>query len=628
MYLRLFISCCLVLGIQSAFDFFSFGKKGDAAAPVFPRINAADIKPLSDEALRGRGMTAGMKERYLPVDAPFVCDNGAKRLPHSSINDGFCDCADGADEPGTSACSGLLKDGAAAAAKTFQCVNKGYKLVQIPASRVDDAVCDCCDGSDEGSLVQCPDVCTVIAAKEIEHLTKLTAAYKAGSAIREQYIKKVEVETTSKAAPLAYLRQEIERQQAAVDALRDDKDAESARIDERAEQAKGAAAESAKAVLGLESMSQGDLVPLLVHLFDLLSLAEHEVNAMVDPSYSSGSSSVLDDDYKRYDHYDDHKDAATGDSEDIPEQDVLDSMDHIDGQPADDALPHASLEEEPSAVDTSACVLRAAAGLSGPDARFSALCALEEGKQLAEARQLLLKVVQDKAAYLEVQLLVGYRAARGGWDGVREEVSKDLEAAREAGQVCPAPLEQSRAGSCAIAEGLRSVYAQLAAALSEGERPAAAKFADAESRLRHLEGERDEAEEAAGHLEKLQGKLAFLALKGQCFEQKDGKFTYSMCTLGDITQRDGDSSHGTRLGSFASIEDGPAGAYVMRFTEGDHCHAFGARKADVAVTCGADNRLLSASEPSTCHYSFVLETPAACTDTFAEANGLAAQLGS
>ena len=33
----------------------------------------------------------------------FACDGGATRLPLSRFNDDYCDCADGADEPGAAA---------------------------------------------------------------------------------------------------------------------------------------------------------------------------------------------------------------------------------------------------------------------------------------------------------------------------------------------------------------------------------------------------------------------------------------------------------------------------------------------------------------------------------------------
>jgi len=71
----------------------------------------------------------------------FSCLDGSKLIPFSFVNDDYCDCADGSDEPGTSACS----------RGSFYCQNAGHISTFIPSSRVNDGICDCCDGSDETS---------------------------------------------------------------------------------------------------------------------------------------------------------------------------------------------------------------------------------------------------------------------------------------------------------------------------------------------------------------------------------------------------------------------------------------------------------------------------------------------
>jgi hypothetical protein len=38
-------------------------------------------------------------------EVAFVCDGGTKALSPAMVNDDYCDCQDGTDEAGTSACS-------------------------------------------------------------------------------------------------------------------------------------------------------------------------------------------------------------------------------------------------------------------------------------------------------------------------------------------------------------------------------------------------------------------------------------------------------------------------------------------------------------------------------------------
>ncbi|KAL9129111.1 MAG: hypothetical protein Q9217_002354 [Psora testacea] len=130
---------------------------------------------------RPRGVGPEFAKYYKSADTFTCISSPSIHLLSKQINDDFCDCPDGSDEPGTSACSYLSNlsphtPGDIPAADTnislalpgFYCKNKGHIPSYVPFMSVNDAVCDydlCCDGSDEWAKVggtKCEDRCKEI----------------------------------------------------------------------------------------------------------------------------------------------------------------------------------------------------------------------------------------------------------------------------------------------------------------------------------------------------------------------------------------------------------------------------------------------------------------------------------
>ena len=77
-----------------------------------------------------RGVSMAKASLYQPADT-FTCLDGSATIQFHYINDDYCDCEDGSDEPGTSACAG----------GSFYCPNRGHAAAEVPSAWVNDGVC-------------------------------------------------------------------------------------------------------------------------------------------------------------------------------------------------------------------------------------------------------------------------------------------------------------------------------------------------------------------------------------------------------------------------------------------------------------------------------------------------------
>ncbi|XP_048198222.1 glucosidase 2 subunit beta isoform X2 [Perognathus longimembris pacificus] len=170
------------------------------------------LLPLSwaVEVKRPRGVSL-TNHPFYDESKPFTCLDGSATIPFDQVNDDYCDCKDGSDEPGTAACPN----------GSFHCTNTGYKPLYIPSSRVNDGICDCCDGTDEyNSGTVCENTCKEKGRKERESLQQMAEVTREGFRLKKILIedwKKAREEKQNKLLELQAGKKSLEDQ---VDMLR------------------------------------------------------------------------------------------------------------------------------------------------------------------------------------------------------------------------------------------------------------------------------------------------------------------------------------------------------------------------------------------------------------------------
>ena len=162
-----------------------------------------------------RGIPFEKASFYVPTK-DFTCLDGSDSLPFSYVNDDYCDCNDGSDEPGTSACANAV----------FFCPNKGHQSKYLLSSRVNDNICDCCDGSDEWAStdVKCTNTCEEEGKKATEELRQKQEVHAQGYQKMLEYSEKGKQKKEEYEAELRRLESDIGVVQSEIEELRQAKE--------------------------------------------------------------------------------------------------------------------------------------------------------------------------------------------------------------------------------------------------------------------------------------------------------------------------------------------------------------------------------------------------------------------
>ena len=494
----------------------------------------------------------------------------------------------------------------------------------IPCSSSATGVCDCCDGSDEGNLVKCGNQCAATAANERLMMERLTSAYRIGSVIRTADVQRIEKKKSNLLSEIEPFKIAIEEKKKTVEDLREVSDIVESNYEEAHTRANEKMMVIAGDLLGIQNISDQQLAKLLSSLLTTIAMSEGDLKNIVRDAGIEPFESLHHDNKNRPD--------------DEREVDIEDYSEEVDG---DDIIPAAedtNMEELNSISATKKIPYHCTLLNYVDDIRLQVLCthapngdeissSIEEARAASiavdNAKRVLIQLIKSRDIYTEIQLLIGFNRMTGSYDGSLEFVKSHKELLDP--RSCPADWAGSKEVNdlCSLGDNLMKSFDTLRH-LPEKDKQPEINLTAGEDDLKEYENQLLTTETELKEINEYSEFLEYLALKDSCLKGHDGKFTYDVCILDKLTQTDGeDASTEVTLGVFNSIENNVnTGGVIMHFTEGTNCWAFGPRTADVFINCGPEQKMISSNEPTTCYYTFEVESPSGCTEKFAQMNGI------
>ncbi|KAJ7518369.1 hypothetical protein O6H91_21G065900 [Diphasiastrum complanatum] len=506
------------------------------------------------------------------------CRDKSKSFPRERLNDNFCDCRDGTDEPGTSACP----------ESKFYCSNIGHRPETLFSSRVNDGICDCCDGSDEyDGKIKCSNTCWEAGKKSREKLEKKLATFKEGLKLRTKDVDYARHKRKEQQEELSTLKKDEKNLKDVVKKLKVHLDAiEKAEKEEELKRAKAEQERQAKqnASIGNTNASVTETPTEVrpedfeVEISDVQNSEDSQVEEKEAGSHEEGLETVVQ---------------SEGESENLESlsKEELgklvasrwtgEKVEHEGrfGENSDNS--HHVMEETDEAVDDSSNNLH------------------ETGEEFEN---------NENADWVNED--------RENEDNEEEEEEEEEEDNYEKTYV---PSEHTDSLSPPSSPWWKRVLLAPQTLLK------LIGVTNLQFDKSEVERIRREFSEANSKLTSLQRKISDLELKlkqdfgkdgeffsfyDQCFEMKLNKYLYKICPYKQASQNE---NHATsRLGTWDGFKDDYK---VMVFSNGDKCWNGPDRSLKVRLRCGLKNEVLSVEEPSRCEYVAELTTPASCLES-------------
>ncbi|XP_058107685.1 glucosidase 2 subunit beta-like isoform X2 [Magnolia sinica] len=593
---------------------------------------------LSKDSLLG---VAPEDEKYYQSDV-IRCKDGSKKFKKDQLNDEFCDCPDGTDEPGTSACP----EG------KFYCRNAGHSPITLFSSRVNDGFCDCCDGSDEyDGKVKCLNTCWEAGQVARDRLKKKITTYQEGVIIRRKEVEQAKQALAKDEAELSKLKNEEKILKGLVQTLKERKEQvekaeEQERLEKEQEEKKQREAEK-------NSIEQEKKPTETPH--DETKDTVGELTETLDQAEETPRDDMQDNVGKLPETLDQHAAEDNGDAvdeaqmsdnaeseaspihaakEQAVEKDntlVKDETGHDAGTGSGASSNHAADKEEDKPENTE--------GLSREElgrlvaSRWTGENAGQKTNEFGDAKEeehegssQIPDDTQDedydrytsededdrKNAYDETEDNdVDDEDEEGEHEDPHPSYDTDVEDRSHRTDFSENLTPSSPSWLDKIQQTVRNILQAVNLFKTPVDKSEAAQI-------------RKEYEDSSQKLSKIQSRISSLTEKlkndyglekefysfyDRCFENKQNKYVYKVCPFKQASQVEGHST--TKLGRWEKFDDSYR---VMQFSNGDKCWNGPDRSINVRLRCGLNNELTDVDEPSRCEYVALLSTPAVCLE--------------
>ncbi|KAK6630658.1 hypothetical protein RUM43_014643 [Polyplax serrata] len=488
---------------------------------------------------------------YIP-DVDFTCFDGSLTIPFIQVNDDYCDCTDGSDEPGTAACPNGF----------FHCTNAGFRSQNIPSSFVNDGICDCCDTSDEYlGKISCTNTCHELGRAERMELQKQAQISKMGYEAKIQSIKKgkqLKLDRKEKLKQLETDKQEAESIKSEKEKLKmQAEDLEKIALDEFRK-----LKEEEQALLKEEERKQEEQ-----EAFEIFTMLDSNMDKKIQLSELQVRQT-----------FDQNRDGAVSDEE---AKFFLDNLEEADW---DLFLSSVWPKMKPFFMMEK--------GLFKPPERNTSHHEHEE----------FVSEAGDGVGTVE-DVTNEYHRERQEVEGVENQPHEEDERDDEEEEEEEEPGEPEGPGEPeAKTEPSEPQYDEETQKLVNAANEARSEFEEADRTVRDIQRQITQHQE---YLEKDFGpEEEFAPLEGDCFEYTDREYA---------TQQPRSGESETRLGQWSKWAGPEDDKYqIMLYDKGQSCWNGPQRSAHVKLKCGVENVVTSVTEPNKCEYHFEFTTPSAC----------------